>query len=405
MGTIRTPSEADLPKTADVVVIGGGIVGVATAFWTSRAGLDTVLIEKQEGLGTQTTSASAECFRAQFTEPAMVALAKPSIELFDNFADIIGVPDYDIHVRHRGYLFMTDNEEMLDDMRAAVERQHELGVTDSQFLEGAAVRERFPFVAGDVVGATFRQNDGWLAVHELVHGFAKGSDAEFLLDTTVTDVLTDAEGVSGVETTRGTISTRVVVNAAGPFAGQVGNMVGVDLPLEPVRRQKVFVAASPEVIPQEAPFTVDLVNGAYWRPETGGALLGWVDPEEPVGEPVDVEELPVDRYFPAVVLDKLTRLNPFFGRVVEGLKRDDVRVTAGQYVYTLDEQPLIGPLPEVPGFYVNCGYWAGVMLGPTAGRWTSELIRGDMKAEDNPLRPTRFAEGAYEKGDSFLSGH
>lgn len=85
MGTIRTPSEADLPETADVVVIGGGVVGVATAFWTSRAGLDTVLVEKQEGLGTQTTAASAECFRAQFTEPAMVALAKSSIELFDNF--------------------------------------------------------------------------------------------------------------------------------------------------------------------------------------------------------------------------------------------------------------------------------------------------------------------------------
>ncbi|MBS1253455.1 MAG: 4-methylaminobutanoate oxidase (formaldehyde-forming) [Anaerolineales bacterium] len=405
MGTIRTPREADLPETADVVVIGGGIVGVATAFWTSRAGLDTVLVEKQEGLGTQTTSASAECFRAQFTEPAMVALAKPSIEIFDNFADVIGVPGYDIHVRHRGYLFMTDDAEMLDDMQAAVARQHELGVTDSRFLEGAVVRERFPFVADDVVGATFRQNDGWLAAHELVQGFAKGSDAEFLLNTTVSDVLTDTDGVSGVETTRGTIATRAVVDAAGPFAGRVGKMVGVDLPLEPVRRQKVFVAASPEVIPQEAPFTVDLVNGAYWRPETGGALLGWVDPEEPVGEPVEIEALPADRYFPAVVLDKLTRLNPFFEEVTQGLKQTDVSTTAGQYVYTPDEQPLIGRLPEVPGLYVNCGYWAGVMLGPTAGRWTADLITGEMQPEDNPLRPTRFAEGDYEKGGSFLSGH
>lgn len=405
MGTIRTPSGADLPKTADVVVVGGGIVGVVTAFWTSRAGLDTVLVEKHDDLGTQTTSASAECFRAQFTEPAMVALAKSSIELFDNFADVIGIPGYDVHVRHRGYLFMTDDAAMLDDMRAAVERQHELGVTDSQFLDGAEVREHFPFVATDVVGATFRQNDGWLAVHELVHGFAKGSSAEFLLNTAATDVLTDAEGVTSVETTRGTVATRAVVNAAGPFAGRVGEMAGVDLPLEPVRRQKVFVAAPETTIPQDAPFTVDLVNGAYWRPETGGALLGWVDPEEPVGEPVDVEGLPVDRYFPAIVLDKLTRLTPFFQEIVEDLKRDDVSVTAGQYVYTPDEQPLIGPLPEVPGFYVNCGYWAGVMLGPTAGRWAAELITGEMKAEDNPLRPTRFAEGDYEKGASFLSGH
>lgn len=404
MGTVCTPTERDVPHTADVVIVGGGVIGVATAFWASRAGLDTVLVEMRDGLGTLTTAASAECFRAQFTEPAMVDLALPSIDFFDNFAAVTGVTDVDIHVRHRGYLFMTGDEEMLPELKAAVRRHHELGVTDSEFLDGAEVRRRFPFVSSMVVGATFRQNDGWLNSHELTCGYAKASDAQFLIDTKVIDVQVDAEGVCAVETTRGVISTRTVVNAAGPFAGRIGAMVGVDLPLEPVRRQKAVLAPH-DAIPHDAPFTIDLDNGAYWRPETQGALIGWVDPDEPVGEPVEIEELPLDWDFPAIVLDKLQRLSPFFEKVAEGLTRSDVHVSAGQYVYTPDDQPLIGMVPEVPGFYVNCGHWAGVMLSPEAGRRTAQLITGEIAPEDNPLRPTRYDEGAYEVGESFLSGH
>ena len=403
MGTIFVPGENDFPKTADVVVIGGGIVGVATAFWCSRAGLDTVLLEMRAGLSTLTTPNSVECFRAQFTEPEMVELAKPSIDIFDHFAEVIGIPGYDISVRHQGYLFMTDDEKALPDLQAAVRRHHELGVTDSEFLTGEEVRKRFPFVPPQVVGATFRQNDGWLSSHELTQGFAKGSTARFLLNTKATGILKDAAGISGVQTTRGAIATRVVVNAAGPFAGVVGQMAGISLPVEPVRRQKVFLAPHP-AIPQYAPFTVDLVNGAYWRPETGGAWLGWVDPDEPVGEPKETEQLPLDWDFPAIVLEHLMRLNPFFEEIVDNLKREDVRVSAGQYVYTPDELPLIGPVPEVPGLYLNCGYWAGVMLSPEAGRRTADLITGKMKPADNPLRPTRFAEGVKRAGTSFLSG-
>lgn len=402
MGTIFIPTVDNFPRTADVVVIGGGLVGVATAFWVSRAGLDTVLIEMRDGLSTLTTANSAECFRAQFTEVPLVELAKSSIEMFDQFADIIGIPGYDISVRHQGYLFMTDDEHSLDELRAAVRLQHELGVTDTIFLDGDEVRKRFPYVAPTVAGATFRQNDGWLSTHAVTQGFAKGSNARFLVSTKVIGIRVDAQGVAAVETTRGTISTRIAVNAAGPFAGTVGRMVGLELPLETVRRQKVFIAPHPQ-IPQDAPFTVDLVTGAYWRPEVGGALLGWVDPEEPPSEPS--ETLPVDWDFPAIVLDKLMRLNPFWEEVAERLKREDVHISAGQYVYTPDDHPLIGPVPEVPGFYLNCGYWAGVMMSPAAGRRVADLITGKMKPEENLLRPTRYAEGIYHKGASFLSGH
>jgi sarcosine oxidase subunit beta len=251
------------------------------------------------------------------------------------------------------------------------------------------------------VAATFRQRDGWLSSHETTQGFAKGSDARFLLRTKATDILQDGEGVCGVETSRGTIATRTVVNAAGPFAGVVGRMVDLDLPLEPVRRQKVFISPKPQ-IPQDAPLVIDIVRDAYWRPEVGGAYIAWVDPDEPVGQPA--EELHTDPYFAAVVLEKLIEICPFWEEVAEGLKKSDLRPSAGQYVYTPDDQPLIGPVPERPGFYLNCGYWAGVMLSAGAGRRVTDLITGAMAPQDNALRPTRYAEGVVSEGDSFLRG-
>jgi sarcosine oxidase subunit beta len=401
MGRVYVPTAATFPSRADAVVIGGGIVGVATAFWLSRAGLETVLVEMRDGLSTLTTPNSIECFRAQFTEPAMAELVLPSIEVFENFADVIGIPGYDISIRHQGYLFVTDDPAMVDDLKAAVETHHRLGVSDSEFLDRDALLACFPYLSEQVVGGTFRQEDGWLSTHEATQGFAKGSTAQFLVSTRATGILQDGQGVCGVVTDWGTISTRTVIDAAGPFAGVVGRMAGIDLPLEPVRRQKVFISPKPQ-IPQDAPLTIDLVEDAYWRPETGGAYIAWVDPDEPVGEPA--EELPTDWDYAAIVLEKLCRLNPFWADIADTLKSEDLHPSAGQYVYTPDDQPLIGPLPELPGFYVNCGYWAGVMLSPEAGRRVAQLVLGDVKPEENALRPTRYAEGIVYEGDSFLRG-
>ncbi len=401
MGQVFIPTAETLPDTADAVVVGGGIVGVATAFWLSRAGLDTVLVEMRDDLSTLTTPQSIECFRAQFTEPAMAELVLQSIDVFEHLDQVIGIPGYDIALRHQGYLFVTDDAAMVDRVRAAVETHHRLGVTDSEFLSGDEARARFPYLAQSIVAATFRQRDGWFSSHEATQGFAKGSDARFLLRTKATGILQDGEGVCGVETARGTIATRTVINAAGPFAGVIGRMVDLDLPLEPVRRQKIFISPKPQ-IPQDAPLVIDIVRDAYWRPEVGGAYIAWVDPDEPAGPPA--EELHTDPYFAAIVLEKLIEICPFWQEVAEGLKKSDLRPSAGQYVYTPDDQPLIGPVPERPGFYLNCGYWAGVMLSAGAGRRVADLVTGAMAPQDNALRPTRYAEGVVAEGDSFLRG-
>lgn len=399
MGRIYIPKEEDFNR-ADVVVIGGGIVGTATAFWLSKAGLDVILIEMRDGLSTLTTPASAECFRAQFMEPAMSALAKPSIEMFENFDEVIGIPGYEISIRQQGYLFLTDNPGMVKDLQDNVKQVHKLGVTDSEFLDHDEILSRFPFLSPSVVAATFRQRDGWLSCHETMQGFVKGCDARFFLKTKAIKINLDTKGVCCVETNRGNIQTRTVVNAAGPFAGQIGRMVDIELPLELVRRQKVFIATS-ETVPQDAPFTVNVDNNSYWRPEPGGVLIGWVDSDEPVSEPS--ENLKTDWEFPAITLDKVMRLTPFFKKVAEGLKQPDINISAGHYVYTPDDQPLIGPVDEVPGFYLNCGYWAGVMLSPEAGKRIADLVTGKMDKKDNPLRLSRFKEGIVEKGKTLMS--
>jgi len=402
MRKIFVPDAATMPKTAEVVVIGGGIVGVATAFWLSRAGLDTVLIEMREGLSTLTTPLSIESFRAQMTEKAMADLVLPSIRMYENFADTVGIPGHDIALKHQGYLFVSDDVANAERLKQAVAVHHGYGVTGSEFLAADDIRQRFPYISERMVCGTFHQNDGWLSSHEATQGFAKGSTAKFLLQTKVSGIDTDAEGICAVRTTRGSIATRQVVNAAGPFAQSIAAMVGVTLPIEAVRRQKVHVAPKPQ-IPRAAPLCIDVGQETYWRPEHGGALMAWVDPDEPVtANPV--EDVPTDWDFAAVLLDKITALSPFWAWVAETLSSSDLTTTAGYYMYTPDDQPLIGPVPEVKGLHLNCGYWAGVMLSPEAGRRVARLLTGEMQPTDNPLRLSRFAEGLVSTGDSFLRG-
>jgi sarcosine oxidase, subunit beta len=399
-------SDITIPKefgtiSADVVVIGGGIVGAATAFWLSKASMKTILVEKRDALSSLTTAASVECFRTQFTEKSMADIALPSVDMFEHFNDIVGLPDIDIHVTQRGYLFVTDDEARLPDLKKAVAQYHAIGVPGAEYIDTDDLHKRFPFLAPRALGATFNNRDGWLSTHEATYGFAKGAEnASFFMKTAVVGIQTDNRGVCAVKTDKGTISTRLVINCAGPYAGAVGQMVGLDMPLRTVRRQKAYIKTDHPDLPVHAPFTVDLVNHGYWRPEAGGLLCAWVDPDEPESPPSD--ELPTDWDFAAESIHRVSRLNPFLEKVADNLKADDVNVSAGQYVYTPDDKPIIGPSAEIEGFHLNCGYWCGVMMSPAAGKRVADIATGKMDNKDNPLRYSRFREGDFEKGDTFL---
>jgi len=390
MGRITVPQVGGLPRSVDVVVIGGGVIGCATAFYATEAGLDTIVLERRGGLATLTTAASEECFRAQFTEPENVKMMLESISVFEHFADVVGIPNYTIDVHQQGYLFLTEAEDGPILLKERVQRQRTIGLSDVEFLGADELRQRFSFVGPSVTAGAFRAKDGWLSAHELSYGFAKGSSALFALQTAATGMQVDSHGVTAVATTRGEISTRCVVIAAGPFSAIVASWTGLHLPLAAVRRQKVVLGSVPDV-PQDAPMTINLDTGAYWRPEVRGAALGWALPEEP-SEPL--ERVPTDWTFPAVVLEGVAHLAPFWRRVTERLTRDNIFLSAGQYTCTPDNKPIIGPCADVPGLYLNAGYSGhGIMASPGGARLLADLIVSPHVDIENAFGYERFAEG------------
>jgi sarcosine oxidase subunit beta len=386
MARITVPHGDELPCSADIVIVGGGVIGCATAFYATRAGFSVVVLERRDGLGTLTTAASEECFRAQFDEPENVRMMLESIAVFEHFADVVKIADCDIHLHQQGYLFLTSGDPEV--LRKRVEHQRDIGLADVEYLASDEVRQRFPDVGPDVTAATWRAKDGWLSAHEMTFGFARGSAAFFALRTAATGIRLDGQGVAAVTTARGEIATRCAVIAAGPFAGVVASWVGVQLPLANLRRQKVVLGQVP-VIPPHAPMTIDNDTGVYWRPEVAGAALGWALPEPP-SEPLEL--VPTDWTFPAVVLDGAARLVPFWAQVAEKLTRDNVFLSAGQYTCTPDNKPIIGPYLSVPGLHFNLGYAGhGIMASAGGARLLVDLILNPAAHGENPFRYERFA--------------
>ena len=392
-GRIVTPSAEEFPATADLVIVGGGIVGAATAFWASRAGLRPLVIEKRSALATLTTTRSLEAFRAQFEDPEDIAMMRESIAVFESFAEVVGLPGYGISLHQQGYLFVTLEGDGPARVGVRVARQRAAGLEDVEALSGDEARRRFPYLAPEVTAAAFRARDGWLASHEVTYGFAAGSGARFFVETEATGFEIRSGRLAAVRTSRGMVSTPRCVIAAGPYSARVAALAGIALPLTPVRRHRAGIKSHP-LIPREAPMTLSLDTGAHWRPEGAGAYLGWSGAlEEPPREPRD--EVPADWSFPALALAAVTVFSPFWDDVVRNLPRDNVTVEAGLYELTADAKPIIGAAGVVDGLYFNTGYSGhGVMGSPAGGRLAVDLLLGRRSEAENPFRLSRFAEGA-----------
>ena len=378
------------PRSADLVVIGGGIVGAATAFFAARAGLDTVLLESRPALCTLTTPVSTGAFRLQFDNPEEIGLVRESVALFERFAELAELPGYDIGLRKQGYIFCTTTEAGMRRQHEWVQAQRSWGLDDVEILSGDEARYRFPHLGPAVLQARYRAGDGWLNPKALTLGYARASRATICLEAPAVGFERQGDRVVGVRTPRGVVGCGDVVVAAGPFSGRVAALAGLTIDLRPTRRQKLIMPELP-VVPADAPMTIDEDTVAHWRPGLRGAYALWTEPGTPPGEPL--EDVPPSADFAFGLLDPaspraLARISPFWNDVWERGGPDWV-LQAGQYDYTPDHRPYLGP-SAVPGLHLNTGYSGhGIMTSGGASRLVIDLMIGRADRATNPFRPDR----------------
>lgn len=374
--------------SADVVIVGGGIVGSSIAYHLKAAGCKSVLvIERESAQGKGSTGKSMGGVRAQFSTPVNIRMSLYSIPFYASFEERLGYP---CGYRPQGYLFCATTDKHLAYLRANYERQVTMGLKDVRLLDADEIRQGFPQLrADDIIGGSFCSTDGFVDPYSAMIGFmtwAVDHGATLWKNTAVTAIRQAADGAFELQTSRGLVSTRTVVNAAGAWAAEVARFLGIDLPVEPLRR--MLVPTEPfDQFPHSAPMIIDMSNGFHFRPEALGFLLAWNDPEETSGYKTDFDPAFIEK-----ILTRAANRVPCFENVAVNPKR----AWAGLYEMTPDHHPILGPVPDVTGFYLANGFSGhGVMHAPATGKILSDLIlnRHTDLVDTSLLEFARFGAG------------
>jgi sarcosine oxidase, subunit beta len=377
--------------TADIVLIGGGIVGSSIAYHLVAAGCKSVLvIERESAQGKGSTGKSMGGVRAQFSTPVNIQMSLYSIPFYASFEERIGYPcDY----RPQGYLFCATNEQHMAYLRTNYEKQVGIGLKNVRLIGGDEIHCLFPELrADDIVGGSFCSTDGFVDPYSAMIGFmtcAIDHGATLWKNASVTGIKRNPGRQSAsfeIATTRDTVSTGAIVNCAGAWAASIAQMVEIDLPVEPLRR--MLVPTEPfDQFPRTAPMIVDMSTGFHFRPESRGFLLAWNDPDETAGYKTDFDPSFIER----ILIHAADRV-PVFENVAVNPKR----AWAGLYEMTPDHHPILGESPEVPGFFFANGFSGhGVMHSPATGKILSDLIltgKTDL-IDASLLNFSRFAGG------------
>ncbi|MFD6135653.1 NAD(P)/FAD-dependent oxidoreductase [Isoptericola sp. NPDC056618] len=358
-----------VPSRADAVVVGGGVMGASVAFHLAEAGAHVVLVESGE-LGGGSSGKPIGGVRAQFSDPANVALGHRSLELFEDFRQR---PGRDVGLRQTGYLFALPTDDDVALFGRSVAMQRALGV-DSRLLTVAEARRLNPYLSATAyAGAAFAPRDGWAHPAAVVAGYADGArrhGASVVTGAPVTAVEPGPDGRSTVVTDRGAVTAPVVVVCAGAWSRAVGALAGIDLPVEPVRRQ-IALTAPLEPAPPTLPFTIDFGTTFYLHnaDARGTLLLGASEPDTPVGF-----DTAYDPAWEPWLRGLAARATPALA---------DAPLTggwAGLYELTPDHDALIGEAPTGPGgarLLYACGFSGhGFLQAPAVGEAVTDLYLG-----------------------------
>ncbi len=356
----------EIPRRAEVVVVGGGVIGTSCAFHLAEAGVGDVVLVERDRLGSGSTCRAVGGVRSSFTSRANIEIGLRSLEAYSRFPER---PGQEIDLRRVGYLYLISDAEDLAAFESGVALQRSLGV-QSRIIEPSQAKRLSPLIETDgLLAAAWSPQDGTATPESVVLGYAAGArrhGAVLRTGVTVTGVDVDAGEVTAVRTDAGAISTGTVICAAGAWSARIGAMVGVDLPVTPYRRQVVFT--EPILgLPDRLPLTVDFPSTFYFHGEGRGLVLGFSDPDEPPGFNLDYE---TEEWLPKLFALAERRAPSVLDAGLTG-------GWAGLYEITPDHSQIIGEVGEVSRFLYATGFSGhGFLMGPAVGEIIRDLYLG-----------------------------
>jgi sarcosine oxidase subunit beta len=374
------------PRTADVVIVGAGIMGVSTAYHLARRRAGRIVVLERDDVCSGSTALASGGIRHQYANRIGIELTRHSIETYERFAQEFGV---DPRFRQHGYLILVTTGAELAQAERNVALQRSLGV-DVQLLTPEDTRKRFPYLAtDDLRGATYSPRDGYADPYLATTAIAARARELGVTIRTGCEVVGFArtpDRVDGVVTRDGPVSAPVVVIATGAWSGVVGELAGIDLPVQPLRRSKFITAPFPfEIIPEATPFVIDPHLGISLRREGAGILLG-------IGRRAEVGSFStvLDWSLAEPLVERAVRRAPVLAEA------QLMRTWTGLYEMTPDQTGIVSAVPGVAGLFVIAGFSGhGFMHGPIAGQLMAELI-ADGRASTVDIAPLgleRFARG------------
>lgn len=376
-------SDQNFPTRARVVVIGGGVMGLSTAYHLAKQGVqDVVLVERGE-LGAGSTCKAAGGVRAQFSDAVNIELGMRSLEVFRNFPELF---DQDIDLDECGYLFLLEREEDLRTFERNVELQRSMGL-ESRIISVEEAKELSPLIFTEgLIAGVWSPEAGHCTPESVVQGYTRAARAlgvRIIRHCEVTDVVREGDTITSVETAQGSIATDTVVCCAGAWSRALGDMVGVDLPVDPVRRELLVTEPMPD-LPANVPFTIDFSTTMYFHREGPGLLVGMSNQDEEPGFSLEHTDEWLEQVVEAA------------GRRVPVLEEVGMASRwAGLYEVTPDHNALIGEAEGVSRFLYATGFSGhGFLQGPAVGQVMAELYLGQTPSVDVSALHGRRFEGA-----------
>jgi sarcosine oxidase subunit beta len=376
-----------MAKTADVVIIGGGIIGLSIAYYLALKKARSIILFEKGQLGEGSTSRCVGGIRTQFSTEINIRFSLESLKTFEQFEEEFGVnPEF----RRVGYLFLATTEEEMEIVRRNIRLQKKFNIP-VELLNPREIVSRWPYLRmDDILGGTFCSWDGYAGPSEILSGFANGAKragVKICEGMEIVEISVVKGRIHDVKTKAEQIFTPLVVNAGGPYAASIGEMVGIEIPVKPLRRQ-IFITAPFHLSDDPIPLTIDLYREWYFRQEGDGLLLsGPLDREPSFNLNIDYEAMAE------------TSENAMY-RVPVLKKARLARGWAGLYEISPDHHAILGKVPAIEGFILANGFSGhGFQHSPAVGRVIAELIAD---GEATTIDISSLSIGRFEKGALIL---